>query len=302
MEWIRIKRFSIIFVGFIPIILYSGNHFITTNKPNDPIMYAFLIGGGTTDHDNHITFYKNIDYVANSLKQIGYDDRYVTILFYGGKSLNYPLAEDHSSRSNVIAELRRYEKILDENDSLLIFRSGHGTIELVFESYGILSVDEKVSEKVIKKVIGTAAVMKFNDGPLSYLQFQEMLGRIKAKQIIVVLNQCFSGQFTEIASSVENTVIVSETDKVGIAFFSERKSKKWNHPVWPFVKCLFDGLLATTSDGQKQSIIEAFEYMLLCNPNVEGLTVRADRPLLKEAPQIKYGKGLTKGAVYINQP
>jgi hypothetical protein len=40
--------------------------------------------------------------------------------------------------------------------------------------------------------------------------------------------------------------------------------------------------------------------MLSCNPNVEGFSLKADRPLVKETPQIKYGKELTKGAVYID--
>jgi hypothetical protein len=263
-------------------------------------MHALLIGGGTAEFDNSNHFYENIEYVASSLKQMGYDDRYVKILFYGGRSSGYPFVEANATKTNVIAELKRYEEILDENDSLLIFRSGHGIIELVFDTNGILMLDEKTTEKVIKKVIGTAAVMIFPDGSMSYIQFQEILGRIKAKQIIVILNQCYSGQFTEITTIVDNTVIVSETDEVGIAFYSKRKTKRWKYEVWPFVKCMFDGFLSAKYAGQKKSVLAAFEYMLLCNPNVEGLCVKADRPLLKETPQIKYGKRLTKGAVYID--
>lgn len=301
MEWISKKRFLIIFVGFILVVFYFVNLPISKNKSNEPIMFALLIGGGTTDCDNYSSFYKNIEYVASSLKQMGYDDKYVKILFYGGKSSSYPLVEANATKRNVIAELRRYEKIIDENDSLLIFRSGHGIIELVFEKYSILTPNEKATEKVFKKIIGTAAVMEFTDGSLSYLQFQESLGRIKAKQIIVILNQCHSGQFTEIASNVDNTVIVSETDEVGIAFYSKRKTKRWRYKVWPFVKCMFDGFLSSNYAGQRKSVLAAFEYMILCNPNVDGLSVKPDRPLLKEIPEIKYGKGLTKGEVYISR-
>ena len=302
MEWIAKKRFLIISVGFILVVFYFVNLFISKNKPDEPIMYALLIGGGTAECDNYNSFYKNIEYVARSLKRMGYDDRNVKIMFYGGRSTSYPLVEANAIKRNVIAELRRYEKIIDENDSLLIFRSGHGIIELVFDKYGILKIDEKAPEKVIQKISGTAAIMNFPDGPLSYSQFQVILGRIKAKQIIVILSQCYSGQFTEIATNVDNTVIVSETEEVGIAFFSNRKTKRWQYGVWPFVKCMFDGFLSAKYAGQKTSVLAAFEYMLLCNPNVEGLSVKADRPLLKEAPQIKYGKALTKGAVYISRP
>ena len=249
--------------------------------------------------DNSNTFYNNIEYVANSLKQLGYDDKYVKILFYGGRSSSHPLAEADATRRNVIVELRIYERIIDPNDSLLIFRSGHGIIELVDEKYGILSNDKKVTENKITNIIGTVAVMSFPDGPLSYLQFQESLGRIKARQIIVILSQCYSGQFTEIATVLDNTVVVSETEEVGIAFSINRKAKSWKDKAWPFVKCIFDGFLLSECRESKQSVLSAFEYMLSCNPNVVGLSVKADRPLLKEAPQIKYGKGLTKGAVYI---
>jgi hypothetical protein len=300
MQWISKKRFLIFSVGFILVVFYLVSHIISENKPNELIMHALLIGGGTAEFDNSNHFYENIEYVASSLKQMGYDDRYVKILFYGGRSSGYPFVEANATKTNVIAELRRYEEILDENDSLLIFRSGHGIIELVFDTNGILMLDEKTTEKVFKKVIGTAAVMIFPDGSMSYIQFQEILGRIKAKQIIVILNQCYSGQFTEITTIVDNTVIVSETDEVGIAFYSKRKTKRWKYEVWPFVKCIFDGFLSANYAGQKKSVLAAFEYMLLCNPNVEGLCVKADRPLLKETPQIKYGKRLTKGAVYID--
>jgi len=99
----------------------------------ESIKYALLIGGGLCEFYNFNTFYKNIEYVANSLKQLGYNDDNVKILFYGGRSSNYPLIEEDVTRSNVIAELMFYERIIDPNDSLLIFRSGHGTIELVDE-------------------------------------------------------------------------------------------------------------------------------------------------------------------------
>ena len=252
--------------------------------------------------DNFNTFYKNIEYVANSLKQLGYNDNNVKILFYGGKSSNYPLIEEDATRSNVIAELMFYERIIDPNDSLLIFRSGHGMIELVDAKYGILSNGRIISENIIPNIIGTVAVMSFPDGPLSYLEFQEFLGRIKARQIIVILSQCYSGQFVEITTKLANTVVVSETEEVGIAFTTNRTVKIWNHEVWPFVKCIFDGFLLGGCCESKQSVLTAFEYMLSCNPNVNGLPLKADRPLLRETPQIKYGKGLTKGAVYISRP
>jgi hypothetical protein len=230
---------------------------------------------------------------------LGYNDNNVKILFYGGCSLNYPLIEADATKENVIAELMIFERIIDKNDTLFIFRAGHGMVELVDENYGILSNHNKMPETINMSIIGTSAVMSFPDGPLSYLEFQKLLGRLKARQIIVILSQCHSGQFTEITTKLANTVVVSETGEVGMAFSTKKRLKIWNHDVWPFAKCIFDGFLLDGCSEANGSVLKAFEHMLSCNPNVEGVPVKADRPLLRETPQIKYGKGLTKGAVYI---
>lgn len=300
-RWIVDNRVSIIFAVVFLFVLNLENLFISKSKPNESSMYALLIGGGTTDYDNHVSLYKNIEYVACSLKQMGYEKKNIKILFYGGRSSSYPLADGHATKGQVIAELQRYEEIINKKDSLLIFRSGHGIIDLLFDEKAPVAVNAKSSPVKTRKVIGTAAVMKFPDGSLSYLQLSHIFSRIKAKQIVLILSQCYSGQFTEIATHINNVVIVSETDEVGIAFFDKRKSKRWKYEVWPFVKCLFDGFLCNRPVEGKNSLLVAFRYMLLCNPNVEGLSIKADRPILKENPQIKYGKGLVKGAVYINR-
>jgi hypothetical protein len=192
-----------------------------------------------------------------------------------------------------------YAKKIDSNDSLLIFRSGHGIIDLVDEKFDTISIDEKLSRDRIIKNTMAEAEMRFPDGSLSYIELQKELGRINAGQIIVILNQFYSGQFTDMATKLENTVIISETDEVEFSFFSNRKSKSWNHREWPFVKCMFDGFLGKESKGPSQTVYSAFEYMLSCNPNVKGLPIKADRPLLVETPQIKYGRMNKRECIYI---
>jgi hypothetical protein len=142
--------------------------------------------------------------------------------------------------------------------------------------------------------------MKFPDGSLSCFEFQEKLGRIKGKQIIVILNQCFAGRFTDIAMSLDNAVIITETEESEMAIKVKRKTLRWKHDEWPFVKCIFDGFSQKTTKGEKQSVFNAYQYLLKCNPYIKGVPVHADRPLLKENPQIKYGSSLKKGTVHIN--
>jgi hypothetical protein len=258
-----------------------------------------LIGGGTTVADDFDSYYKNIEYVDDVLRKMGYDARNVRILFFGGKTAEHTIVEGKATRENVLAEIGHLEQRITSDDTLVIFRCGHGTIELIFEKFGILNRGEQVPENEPARIIGTAAVMCFPDGCLSYLEFQEALRRIRARQIVVILNQCYSGQFTEMAAVLDNTVVVSQAGEVGIGFFCNYKTKRWQHPVWPFVKCLFDGLLLHSAGAPKRSLLDAFEYMQSCNPNVAGRSVRADRPLLKEEPQIKYGRNLQRGSVHI---
>jgi len=274
--------------------------FTLKNRPNESQKYALLIGGGITKQNTFESYYKNIEYVANTLKKLGYYDGNIKILFYGGKSSERPIVEGKATKKSVIDELSHFEKIIDSNDSLLIFRSGHGIIELIFEKYGILSINEHVPDNENIKVTGTTSVMCFPDGPMSYLEFQEKLGRIRGKQIVVILNQCYSGEFTKIANKLDNTVVISETEEVGIAFTLKRGTKRWEYNEWSFVKCICDGFLENGKSGEKRSVFEAFHYMIKCNPNVEGVPLQPDKPLLKEYPQIKYGRNLTKGSVYIH--
>jgi hypothetical protein len=210
------------------IIFYFLIISVIRNRLDVPQKYALLVGGGITERDDNESFYNNIEYVSNVLKRLNYKNKNVKILFYGDNSKFRPIVVADATRKNFIDELRHFEKTIDSNDSLLIFRSGHGTIELVDEKYGILSVDKEIPRIRITRIIGTAAVMSFPDGQLSYLEFQDRLKRIKAGQIVVILNQCYSGQFTEITSKLDNTVVVSETEDVEFAFFSNRKTKSWD--------------------------------------------------------------------------
>ena len=51
-KWIAKKSFLIFSVWFILVALYFVNPNISENKPNELIMHALLIGGGTAEFDN----------------------------------------------------------------------------------------------------------------------------------------------------------------------------------------------------------------------------------------------------------
>lgn len=262
--------------------------------------FALLVGGGTTSRDNFDSFYENIRFVAGVLGKLGYPRSHVRILFYGGKTAAHPIVEAEATKEAVLAELHAFQQTVTPADSLLIFRSGHGSIALLFEKCDPLPVQGPLPQNGPGGCADTAAVMCFPDGDLTYLELQEKLAAIHAAQIVVILNQCYSGQFTDMATALDHTVVVSQTGEVGVGFFCNRRTDRGENTVWPFVKCLFEAFLMHDRGGKKQSLLNAYEYMHFCNPNVRGVPVHADRPLLKEEPQIKYGKNLKRGSVYIH--
>ena len=84
--------------------------------------YALLVGGGVSKQDTFESFYTNIEYVLNSLKQMGYRDENVKILFFGGNTLTHPIVEGDATKNGFIEELILLENEIDSNDSLIIFR------------------------------------------------------------------------------------------------------------------------------------------------------------------------------------
>lgn len=289
--------FLVLLISIISTVSVDSFNPSVKHKNIEPKKYALLIGGGATDWDTYDSYFKNIEYASNTLIKLGYCEEDIKILFYGGEKPDRSIVERNATKKILLDELNYLENTINSNDSLVIFRTGHGIIDLVFKNYEALSNIEHMPEFDKFKVVGSTAVMIFSDGVLSCLEFQERLARIKAKQIVVILNQCFSGQFTDIALKLNNIVIISQAD---LAIHQTRKTLRWKYDEWPFVKCLFDGFLHNGTEGKKQSVHNAFQYMLKCNPNIEGISARPDRSLLKENPQIKYGRNLKIGTVYID--
>jgi len=289
--------FFVLLINIISTVSADSSDPTAKHKNIEPNKYALLVGGGATDWDTYDSFFKNIKYASNTLIKLGYCEEDIKILFYGGKKPDRSIVEGNATKKRFLDELSYLENTIDSNDSLVIFRSGHGIIDMVYRNNEAFSNMEHVSGRDRCEIVGTTAVMIFPDGVLTCLEFQKRLAGIKAKQIVVILNQCFSGQFADIALKLNNTVIISLTD---YAIHQTRKTLRWKHDEWPFVKCLFDGFLHNGKEGEKQSVYNAFQYMLKCNPNIEGIPIQADRPLLKENPKVKYGRSLEIGTVYID--
>jgi len=277
---------------FVPANVLASRDIYELKIPSDhkdiePEKYALLLGGGTNNQNNFDSFYANIAYVYDVLRQLGYKKKNIKTLFLGGVAPSRPIVDGEATKKRFLTELENFAKVILPTDSMLLFRSGHGTIELIF--------DENM-----EKSVGTMAVMQLSDGTIDPIELQTKLDKIDARHIMLILSQCYSGQFTEIADNVDNVVVVTETDALGYAIHQTQMKTGWKYEVWPFVKCLFDGFIHKNSGRPSQSLAHAFQYMLKNNPNIIGVPIRADRPLLKESPQVRYGSKLSEGTISLD--
>jgi hypothetical protein len=107
------------------------------------------------------------------LKKIDYLDNGIKVLFFSEQISNQTIVEGKATKENFLAELRHFEEMMDSNDSLLIFRSGHGMVEVILETGGKLS-NSNDSHKIENiKSVGTEAVMCFPDGKLNYIELEK---------------------------------------------------------------------------------------------------------------------------------
>ncbi|MCG2718181.1 MAG: hypothetical protein L6408_05025 [Nanoarchaeota archaeon] len=280
-------------------------------KNPEPKKYALLIGGGTNKYNDHESFYSNIELVYQSLKDKGYKDKDIDVLYFGGKTDKHPLAENNADKETITESLDDIANKITPKDKLVIFRSGHGMLDIIFENYGIISIKNPLGpDDPIPKSIGDASVMELPDGEIiADFEFKEYLKNIKAKEIIVILNQCYSGGFNDITKDLDNTVVITESTKSEQAF-------KWlagdtmKYSEWPFVRLIFDAFNGEDYEGNpvdadingddKISLNESFDYMFENNPLVNGVRmVNKMGYVKKETPHITYGKNLKKGGVFL---
>ena len=169
--------FLILLVITISIVTVYSFYPSVNSANNESQKYALLIGGGVTELDTYDSFFKNIEYASNALIKLGYQEEDIKILFYGGQKPNRSIVAKNATKQILLDELSHLENTIDSNDSLVIFRTGHGSIDLVFENHETLSNIEHAHAFDRFKCVGTTSVMRFPDGVLSCREFQKSLAR-----------------------------------------------------------------------------------------------------------------------------
>ena len=97
--------FFVLLIFIISSVL--GDSFDPTLKhtDNEGKKYALLIGGGTTDLDTYDSFFENIEYVSNTLLKLGYCEKDIKILFYGGKKPDRSIVDRNATKKIILDEL-----------------------------------------------------------------------------------------------------------------------------------------------------------------------------------------------------
>jgi len=99
---------------------------------------------------------------------------------YGFKKDNvHDLFDEQATRKEIYARLRQYVEKLDENDRLLVYFSGHGFYDSVLETGYWIPADAHTGA---------------DDEYLNNLEITRMLQKMKAKNIFVIADACYSGQ------------------------------------------------------------------------------------------------------------
>ena len=88
----------IFLIGNFLIVAFRSAISMADRKDNQSQHYALLSGGGITEHDNHESFYKNVDYAYRTLKNLGYNDKNIKILFHAGKTKEHPIVEGDATK------------------------------------------------------------------------------------------------------------------------------------------------------------------------------------------------------------
>lgn len=116
----------------------------------------------------------------NNASRDAKDFRELMMKEYGFKKDNvHDLFDEQATRKEIYARLRQYVEKLDENDRLLVYFSGHGFYDSVLETGYWIPAD---------------AHSGADDEYLNNLEITRMLQKMKAKNIFVIADACYSGQ------------------------------------------------------------------------------------------------------------
>jgi len=204
-------------------------------KRNDkPDKYAIIING-----DESTLHTRNVYLAYDTLKNVGFMDKNIFIFSYQ-KNEHTNIQIYAPTFDNIQALFCLLSEVIDDNDLLLIYGTGHGYLK------GDISVIS------IRRICPSCKYPHAECG-MSEIEFEYLIKDINPKYYILIFDQCNSGGFGTRLKVRDNFIIICRT--------TTQETSTCRH----FSKALFDAFLDKSSDADnngKISIEEAFSKSL----------------------------------------
>ncbi len=207
---IEIKSSSKLFKSSTPSEIKSAS-------PN-PNLYAVLINGGFNSSMNEIRYWNDISAIYCTLTDVyGYlpenifvhstdgttTNNYGSLNLdnSGGADIDYP-----AYKTNIISTFENLENILSSDDQLFVFVTDHGGRDLGNDEAYIYLWDNDLQTS--------------DDDILSVTEFNQLLAPIETSEIIVFMEQCFSGGFIDNQNNItgEHRVVQTACEYVAYSY------------------------------------------------------------------------------------
>lgn len=200
---------------------------LTQQQHKERRKYAVIINGDFSE------FHKgNVKEAYTSMKVLGFVDENIYIL-----STENPRADviekinginAHATAGNVNEVFDSLQKMVDTNDMLVLYTTGHG------------------------KCRNNEATLQLEDTDIIQTELKKQLAKAKAQDYVIVCDQCYSGGIASELSTLEgNVVAYSSTDAKHITL-----CESFARPFWESFR---NGNGDKNKDG-KTTLDEAFEY------------------------------------------
>ncbi|MBF0225996.1 MAG: SUMF1/EgtB/PvdO family nonheme iron enzyme [Desulfobacterales bacterium] len=219
------------------------------NHSNDKLgtFYGLFIGINTYNDSN-------IEALKTSVKDA---ETFAQILQKKYKFKTTLLLNDKATKDNIIKNLESFQKSIKENDSLLIYFSGYGKIDRLYDLGWWLPYDA------------------INNNSSSFIDnsfFNQIISSINARHILVISDACYS----EIHLSPSISLPSSKNDQFYIDIFNKKSRcalvSRLNSPeISPQIKnySIFANELINIFDSAKEGILITSEILSIISPEIK---------------------------------
>ncbi|NME72338.1 caspase family protein [Flammeovirga aprica] len=241
--------------------------------------FALLIGTDNYDGKPDWVNLNNPIYDAETIGQVLEED-----FGYNTEILRNP------TTNQILSTLILYHKTLKENDRFFLFIAGHGDYDdKIFDDGFIVAKDSKpLSQDINRKTY------------IGYNTLNSLVNKLPAKQIMVVLDVCFSGSFNEKMKNYRSAFRTNVYDELEAEKFAERKLKLKTRTV------ITSGGLEPVLDGVKGhhspfafKLIEALRVLPNQKSVITGTDLYAHVSRMDSEPVIGHFGDHEPGADYI---